>query len=92
MTLYTATKITNGFYIRNNTIETIEQGSWMVLDRERNAYCGDEGTAKAEIAWVAKDKNNSEEMAMLLTAWADTISPKAYTKIYTSTEEAQAAL
>jgi hypothetical protein len=92
MATHTATKITNGYYIHNNTIETIEQGSWMVLNRNGNAYCGDEGTAKAEIAWVAKDKQNSEEMAMLLGAWAECISPKTYTKIYTSTEEAQAAL
>ena len=89
---HTATKITNGYYIRNNTIETITQGSWIILNEAGNAYCGDEGSAKSEIVWVAKDKQNSEKLADLLCAWNDCMIPKAFTQIYTSTEEAQAAL
>jgi len=88
----TAIKITtNGYYIHNNTIKTIEEGSWMVFDldndRERLAYCSQQSPHHA---WVGKDENHAEGMADLL--------PQAFcsvfmwTKIYTSVEEAQAAL
>ena len=87
MTSTTATKITNGHYIHNNTIKTIEEGSWMVLDLEGNAYCGEQSP---HYAWVAKDENHAEELAALLPRCYPTVF--VWTKIYTSAEEAQAAL
>ena len=84
---HTATEITNGFYIRNNTIETIEEGSWMVLTSEGNAFCKE---GYPGLAWVAKDKDNAESLAGLIPRCYPTVFE--FTKIYTSTEEAQAAL
>ena len=80
-TTYTATKATNGFYIRNNTIYIMTTSGWMVTDAEGNAL-----SFRNEGPSVWSRKSTAHEIATTVVGTPNTI------KVYNTPEEAKAAL
>jgi len=80
-TTYTATKATNGFYIRNNTIYIMTTSGWMVTDAEGNALSFGEDHPN-----VWKRKSTAHEIATTVVGTPNSM------KVYNTPEEAKAAL